>query len=518
MSGDSTQPKINPWLIAVAVILPTFIEVLDTTVVSVALQTIAGNLAATVSQATWIQTGYLISNAIVLPATAWFSAKFGRKRFLMVCIGIFTLASFACGAAPNLPFLIFASIVQGAGGGALQPISQAILMESFPPAKRGAAMAAYVLGVVLAPVLGPVVGGWLTENYSWRWIFYINIPCGLVALWMIKQLVFDPEYIRNLKAGTIDAFGFLVLAIWLGTMQTVLNKGQDEDWFNSNYICTLSVISVIAFVAFVIREFSARHPLADLRVFADRNFTFSTILISIIFFLLYGIMNLQPLLAQSLMGYTAYVSGLTQVSRGWGMLILTPLVGFLMGKADNRLLIGSGMVITAVSALMMGNFNLDMSSDAYFWPNFLQGMGIALTSVPLMTMAVSTVSNEEMGNATGLFALARNLAGSIGIAVAIAMVSRGALQHQAYLVSHLTPYDLPYQNAVQMGQAALTPKMGAAQAESGALGTIYQSLLQHSNMLAFADEFRWLALVCALSVPLVLVFKKAQGRKDVMMH
>jgi len=200
------------------------------------------------------------------------------------------------------------------------------------------------------------------------------------------------------------------------------------------------------------------------------------------------------------------------------MLILTPLVGFLMGKADNRLLIGSGMVITAVSALMMGNFDLDMSSDAYFWPNFLQGMGIALTSVPLMTMAVSTVSNEEMGNATGLFALARNLAGSIGIAVAIAMVSRGALQHQAYLVSHLTPYDLPYQTAVQMGQAALTPKMGAAQAESGALGTIYQSLLQHSNMLAFADEFRWLALVCALSVPLVLVFKKAQGRKDVMMH
>ncbi len=331
-SSDPTQRKINPWLIALAVILPTFIEVLDTTVVSVALPTIAGNLSATISQATWIQTGYLISNAIVLPASAWFSALFGRKRFLMVCIGIFTAASFACGAAPNLPCLIIASIVQGAGGGALQPISQAILMESFPPAKRGAAMAAYVAGVVLAPVLGPVLGGWLTEDYSWRWIFYINIPCGLVALWMIQQFVFDPEYIRSIKRGRIDAFGLLVLAIWLGTLQTVLNKGQDDDWFNSNFICTLSVISVIAFVAFVAREFLTREPLADLRVFKDRNFTFSTILVSIIFLLIYGIMNLQPLQAEGLMGYTAYASGLTQVSRGWGMLVMTPLAGILTGK------------------------------------------------------------------------------------------------------------------------------------------------------------------------------------------
>ena len=513
MNGDSNQPQINPWLIALAVILPTFIEVLDTTVVSVALQTIAGNLSATVSQATWIQTGYLISNAIILPASAWFSALFGRKRFLMVCIGIFTAASFACGAAPNLPFLIFASIVQGAGGGALQPISQAILMESFPPAKRGAAMGAYVLGVVLAPVLGPVVGGWLTENYSWRWIFYINIPCGLVALWMIQQFVFDPKYIRDVKPGRIDAFGFFVLAVWLGTLQTVLNKGQDEDWFNSPFICWLSVISVIAFVAFVVREFRAREPLANLRVFADRNFLFSTILISIIFFLLYGIMNLQPLMAQGLMGYTAFVSGLTQMSRGWGMVVFTPLVGYLTGKVDNRFLVGPGIVVTAAAAFLMGDFNLDMSTHAFFWPNFLQGMGISLT-----TVALSSIRNEEMGNATGLFALARNLAGSIGIAVAIAMVTRGALAHQAYMVSHLTPYDLPYQSAVQMGQAALTPAMGAAQGEPGALGAIYQTLLLHSNMFAFVDEFRWLALVCFISVPLVLVFKKTKAREGVMMH
>ena len=517
MNGETNQPKINPWIIAIAVILPTFIEVLDTTVVSVALNTIAGNLGSTVSQATWIQTGYLISNAIVLPATAWFSAMFGRKRFLLACIGIFTLASFACGAAPNLTCLIIASIVQGAGGGALQPISQAILMESFPPAKRGAAMAAYVLGVVLAPVLGPVLGGWLTENYSWRWIFYINIPCGLAAMWMVKQFIFDPEYIRNLKPARLDGFGFLVLGIWLGTMQTVLNKGQDEDWFNSRYICWLSVISVVAFVAFVVRQFRTREPLADLRVFADRNFLCASVLVSIVFLLLYGIMNLQPLMAQGLMGYTAYVSGLAQASRGVGLVFFTPVVGLLIGKVDNRLLIGPGMLLVAVAALMDGNFNLDMSNHDFFWPNFIQGMGMALTMVPLMTVALATITNQQMGNATGLYALVRNLAGSIGIAVAIAMQARGALRHQAYLAAHLTPYDLPYQNAVQTGQAALTPAMGA-QAEPGTLGAIYQSLILHSNMLGFVDEYRWLAMVCLFSVPLVLLFKKGDGKREVMMH
>ncbi|MGO8764479.1 MAG: DHA2 family efflux MFS transporter permease subunit [Limisphaerales bacterium] len=517
MNGDSNQLKINPWLIAIAVIVPTFIEVLDTTVVSVALENIAGNLSATISQATWIQTGYLISNAIVLPASAWFSALFGRKRFLMVCISIFTVASFACGAAPNLPFLIFASIVQGAGGGALQPISQAILMESFPPAKRGVAMAAYVLGVVLAPAVGPVVGGWLTEDYSWRWIFYINIPCGIFALWMIQQFVFDPEYIRNAKRGRIDGIGFGFLALWLGTMQTVLNKGQDDDWFNSNFICALSVISAIAFVVFVVREFWTREPLADLRVFADRNFFSATILAAVVFLLLYAIQNLQPIMAESLMGYTAFVSGVAQAPRGLGMLIGTPLVGYLTGKVSDRLLIGPGMILIGIASLMMGDFSLDISSHDFFWPNFIQGFGMALTMVPLMTVAMATIRNEQMGNATGLFALARNLAGSIGIAVAIAMESRGALRHQAYLAGHLTPYDLPYQNAVQMGQAALTPAMGA-QAEPGTLGVIYQLLLQHSNMISFVDQYRWLALICFLSVPLVLLFKKGDGKKTVMMH
>jgi DHA2 family multidrug resistance protein len=278
------------------------------------------------------------------------------------------------------------------------------------------------------------------------------------------------------------------------------------------------VISVIAFVAFIVREFRTREPLANLRVFADRNFLVSTLLISMVFLLLYGIMNLQPLMAGNLLGYTAFLSGVAQAPRGLGMMVLTPLVGILTGKVNNRLLIGPGMILIAGASMMMGDFNLAICSHDFFWPNFIQGMGMALTTIPLMTVAMSTIRNEQMGNATGLFALARNLAGSIGIAVAIAMVSRGALRHQAYLTAHLTPFDLPYQNAVQMGQAALTPGMGAAQAAPGTLGVIYKSLLMQTNMQAFADEFRWLALVCFLSVPLVLLLKKAQGKKAVMMH
>lgn len=518
MSHDTAHPKINPWIIAVAVILPTFIEVLDTTVISVAVPTIAGNLSATVSQTTWIQTGYLISNAIVLPAAAWFSSVFGRKRFLITCIGIFTLASLACGAAPNLPLLIAASLVQGAGGGALQPISQAILLETFPPAKRGLAMAAYVIGVVLAPVLGPVLGGWLTENYSWRWIFYMNVPCGLVAMWLIHLFVFDPDYIRNTKPSRIDALGFGFLALWLGTLQTVLNKGQDEDWFNSEFIRWLSLISAIAFVAFLVREMRTRNPLADLRVFADRNFLCSTILVSITMFLLYAVMNLQPLLMQTLMGYPASSSGMVQASRGLGLMLLTPLVGIMAGKVSNRLLIGSGLLVMTLSSSLMGQFNLAIAQSTFFWPNIIQGIGMSLTIVPLMTVAMATVPNQQMGNATGLYALARNLAGSIGIAVAIAAVTRGALAHQATLVTHLTPYDPAYQHAVHGAQAALAPALGAAQAQPGALALIYKSLLLQSNMQAYVDAFRWLALLCFCSVPLVLLLKRTRTAAPALAH
>jgi DHA2 family multidrug resistance protein len=519
MSGTRSEtPEINPWLIAAAVILPTFMEVLDTTITSVSLPHIAGNLAASNSEATWVQTSYLISNAVVLPASAWFSSFFGRKRFLLACIVVFTLASFACGIAPTMGILLLARIVQGAGGGALQPISQAILLESFPPAKHGAAMAAYALGVIIAPVIGPILGGWVTDNYSWRWLFYMNLPIGALAVWMVRQFVFDPDYIAKAKPGKIDKIGLGLLTLWLGTMQTVLDKGQDADWFEAKWICWFSVISALAFVGFIFWELREKHPVADLRVFKDRNFTVGTILISIASVIIYGPMTLMPLFLQGLLGYNAFQSGLAQVPRGFGMLIAMPLAGHLVNKIDSRKLIGFGFLVTGLATHVFGSWNLDVSREAIFWPNFSQGIGLGFCMVPLMAISLGLLSKEQMGNAAGIFALARNLAGSIGISLVTTFVSRWSQKHQAFLVAHATPYDWTYQNAMQTAQAAAALRGGTAHAHSMALGGMYQLLLQHSGMLAYVDDFRFLALICFLVFPGVFFLRKVVVTGPAMAH
>jgi DHA2 family multidrug resistance protein len=518
MDANESRINVNPWLIAAAVIVPTFMEVLDTTIVSVSLPNIAGSMAATNTEATWVQTSYLIANAVVLPASAWFSSFFGRKRFLIACIALFTVASLACGLAPTLGILILARIVQGAGGGALQPLSQAILLESFPPAKHGVAMATYGLGVIIAPVIGPVLGGWVTDNYSWRWLFYMNLPMGFLAVWMVRRFVFDPDYIRNARPGRIDSIGFGLMALWLGTMQTVLDKGQDADWFGSAWIRWFSVVSAAAFLGFVIRELRTSHPIADLRVFKNRNFAVGTVLISIAAILAYGPMTLLPLFLQGLMGYNSLQSGLAQAPRGLGTLLAMPLVGLMTNRFDNRKLIGAGFLVTGVSTLTLGYLNLEFAPANLFWPNFLQGVGLALCMVPLMTISMGMLNKEQMGNATGIFALARNLAASIGIALVTTVVTRGAQIHQATLVTHLAPSDLAYQNTAQLAQAALASQVGPGQAQSLAGGMIYKSLLQQSNMLAYMDDFRWLALLCFAVIPLALFLKHVIIKDPIAVH
>ena len=512
------QPRINPWWITAAVIVPTFMEVLDTTIVSVSLPHIAGNLSASTNEATWVQTSYLISNAVILPASAWFSTFFGRKRFLLACIVLFTLASFVCGIAPTLGVLVLARIVQGAGGGALQPISQAILLESFPPEKHGVAMAAYGLGILIAPVIGPVLGGWVTDHYSWRWLFYMNLPIGLLAFGMVQKFVFDPDYIRNARPTRIDGIGFGLLTLWLATMQTILDKGQDADWFSSVWIRWFTVISAAAFVGFVLWELRSSHPIADLRVFKNRNFAVSTVLMSIAAVLTYSPMTLVPLFLQGLMGYSALKSGLTQVTAGLGMLIAIPAVGLMINYFDNRKMIASGFVLTGVAMGILGSLNLEMASLNVSQPNFIQGIGLAFCMVPLMTVAMGMLKKEQMGNATGLFALARNLAGSIGIAVVTTMVTRGAQAHQSTLVAHVTPYDPAYQNAVQTIQSTLSTQVGTVQAHSMALGSIYQATLQQAAMLAYMDAFRWLALMSLIAVPLVVFLKRVAAKKGMIVH
>src|SRR6516164_2750086 len=322
----------NPWLIAISVMLATFMEVLDTSIAAVALPHIAGSLSASNDEATWVLTSYLVANAIVLPASSWFSLRFGRKRFLLFCIALFTASSFVCGAATSLGMILISRALQGAGGGALQPLSQAILLETFPPQKRGMAMAVFALGVVVAPVLGPTLGGWLTDTYSWRWAFYINIPVGAFALFMISRFVEDPSYIKNAHPGKFDGIGLGLLAVWLGALQIILDKGQEDDWFGATWIRWATAILVVALVAFLIREFTQDKPLVRLEVFRNRNFAVGCILIFLFGGVFYGLVTILPLFFQELMGYTALAAGLAVAPRGVGALLFMPVIGILTAK------------------------------------------------------------------------------------------------------------------------------------------------------------------------------------------
>lgn len=325
------RPTVNPWVVAAAVMIPTFMEILDTTIVSVALPHIAGSLSATTDESTWTLTSYLVANAIILPATGWLARYFGRSRFLTYCIVIFTVSSFLCGMAESLGLLIAARVIQGAGGGALQPISQAILLESFPQEKRGMAMAAFGIGVVVAPIIGPTLGGWLTDQYSWRWAFYMNIPVGILAVSMTKAFVEDPPYIKSAKPGRIDTIGFGLMAISLATLQIVLDKGQHDDWFSASWVCWFVAICIVTMILFVIWELRTKEPIVNLRILKDRNFAVGIVLITFVGVCLYSAITLIPLYLQTLMGYTAMLSGLTLSPRGIGAIVTMPVVGYLMG-------------------------------------------------------------------------------------------------------------------------------------------------------------------------------------------
>ncbi|MGA2603646.1 MAG: DHA2 family efflux MFS transporter permease subunit [Verrucomicrobiia bacterium] len=506
--ADAWRPAANPWLIAIAVMLATFMEVLDTTIVTVALPHMAGNLSATTDEATWVLTSYLVSNAVILPAAAWFSRFFGRKRFLLTCIVVFTVSSFLCGAATSLGFLIVARVLQGTGGGALQPLSQAILLESFPPHRRGAAMAMLGMGIVVAPVIGPTLGGWITDNYSWRWLFYINIPIGIAAVLMILRFVQDPPYIKSTKPGRIDAIGFGLMAIGLATLQIILDKGQEDDWFSAVWIRWFSLICVASLAAFVFWELRADHPIVNLRALKNRNFAIGTVLITLMGVVIYSPLTLLPQFLQVLLGYPALDSGLAQSPRGLGAFLMLPLIGFLTGRLDARRLIATGFVIAGAAIFMFGNINLNIGIASIALPNFLQGVGMSMVFVPLATITTATFPNDQIGNATGIFNLMRNIGGSTGISVVTTMLARGAQAHQTILVAHLTPYGPAYQSRLQMLQAGLAPRVGSVLARQQAVGAMYQQLIQQSTMLAFIDNFRWLALVAVVCFVVAFLLKR----------
>jgi MFS transporter, DHA2 family, multidrug resistance protein len=514
-ADNEWRPSVNPWIIAGAVMLATFMEVLDTTVVSVALPNMAGGLAATTEEATWVLTSYLVANAIVLPASGWFSLRFGRKRFLMFCTALFTVGSFLCGVAPSMPFLVLARMLQGAGGGAMQPLSQAILLESFPRKQHGMAMAAFGIGVVVAPIIGPLLGGWLTDNYSWRWMFYINLPIGLVSLYLMARFVEDPPYIKESKPGSIDAVGFAFLTIWLATLQIVLDKGQQEDWFSSSWISWFSIISVSAMVLLIVRELRTSEPIVDLRVFKNRNFWIGNVLMAIVSAGMYSAIAMVPLFVQMLLGYTSMSSGIATAPRGIGAIVAMPIVGKLLSYVDGKWLVMIGAALMVVSTLMFGNVTLDMAMINLVLPNILQGFGMAFIMVPLMAIAVGTLPKEKMGNASGIFNLTRNLAGSIGISISITYLARLAQVHQANLVGQLSPYEPIFRERLSAFQGALSSGAGAPQAQVQAYAVMNNILLQQSTLKAFVDVFAWTALIIAICIPGALLLKKVITKEGI---
>lgn len=502
------RPGHNPWLIAASVMLATFMEVLDTSVANVSLPHIAGNLSASTDEATWVLTSYLVANAIILPATNWLGNLFGRKRFLVSCIVLFTISSALCGAAASLGFLVLARVLQGAAGGALQPISQAVLLESFPPAKRGAAMAVFAMGVVVAPILGPTLGGWITDNYSWRWVFYINLPIGLIAGLMANSFIEDPPYLRRVGARSIDYLGFGFLALWLATLQYVLDRGQELDWLGSSTITWCLVVSLAAFIAFVVRELTARQPLVDLRVLLNRNLAVGCALIAILGALLYGTIAVLPLFMQNLLGYSALDAGLALSPRGVGAFFATIIVGRLVGKVSNRILIMIGFLGLAYSSFLFGNINLSIGMGSIVWPTIFSGIAISFIFVPLATSSMGTLRQEQIGNASGLFNLMRNLGGSIGIAGITTFVARGAQANQAIFVSHFSPFNPIYQQKLAAIAHGLTTQEGSYRAAQQAPQILYNILGQQSLLVTYAHNFQLFALLCLVTTPLVFLFKK----------
>ncbi|MEJ2366208.1 MAG: DHA2 family efflux MFS transporter permease subunit [Deltaproteobacteria bacterium] len=508
MAEGPTTPAVNKWIVAMTVMVPTFIEVMDISVVNVSLPHIQGSLNAGLDEVTWVLTSYLVSNAIIIPITGWLSSVFGRKRYLLFSISLFTVSSLVCGSAPSLKVLIIARIFQGLGGGGLQPLSQAILFETFPVAEHGLAMAVFGMGVVMAPILGPVVGGWITDTLTWRWVFYINLPVGLLAIVLALIFIYDPAYIRQ-KIFSIDTKGILLLTVGIGALQIVLDKGQRDDWFNSRFILYMSILAGVALVLFVIVEFTTEHPVVNLRAFRVRSFTAGNIIIFTGFGCMFSSFVLLPLYAQKLMGYTAFWAGLVLFPGGVASFIIMPVVGILLRKGVNpRYPLALGLGIMAYAIWLMSDFNLEADFVAVAMPRLIQGFGLGLFFVPVTTATFMDIPKEETGNASGIFNLLRNLGGSFGVALSSTMLAQQTQVHQSFLVEKITPYQPAFQIRYQQILEWLKLHQPSLAYDKNVMAFIYQEILRQASMLAFNDSFRALAISTAVLIPLTLLFRR----------
>ncbi|MBI5188415.1 MAG: DHA2 family efflux MFS transporter permease subunit [Nitrospirae bacterium] len=500
---------MNKWLVAMTVMLPTLIEIVDMSIVNVSLGHIRGSLSAGIDESTWAITSYLVANAIIIPISGWLSRLFGRKRYLISSIALFTVSSFMCGSSRSLSSLIFFRVIQGIGGGGLQPLSQAILLETFPPEQRGMAMAIFGIGIMFGPIMGPLLGGWITDNWSWPWIFYVNVPIGLLSIAMVLFFIIDPPYMKRIKM-KIDYMGILLLATGIGCLQVILDLGQRRDWFASDLISWLAIISVTSLTIFVVVELLfAEHPVVNLRLFKNISFSTGNIVMFFTFFNLFGSIVLLPIYLQTLMGYTATLAGLVLGPGGVATMIAMPIAGRLITKINPKCILAFGIIVCAYSTHLMSGFNLHADFYSVAWPRIVLGIGMGFTVIPLMTLAFSSIKKEEMGNATAIFNLLRNLGGSFGVAFVTTMIARRAQFHQVHLVEHLTPFDTSYQLASSQAAQFLQQRgFDVSISQHGGLGAIYGQLLKQASMLSFNDAFYLLSVLIICTLPLLVLIKR----------
>jgi MFS transporter, DHA2 family, multidrug resistance protein len=519
--ADAWRPAVNPWIIALAVTLATFMEVLDTSIANVALPHIAGSLSAGQDESTWVLTSYLVSNAIVLPLSGWLSSIMGRKNFYMSCVALFTVSSFMCGLAPNLATLIVCRILQGVGGGGLQPSEQAILADTFPPAKRGMAFAVYGIAVVTAPAIGPTLGGWITDNFSWRWIFFINIPVGIISILLTSRLIQDPPYFkrRKLSETRIDYVGLSFVALGLGALQIVLDKGQRDDWFESHFILILSLIAAASLIFLVIWEWRHKDPIIDLHLFRDRTFAVSNLLMFMLGFALLGSTLLLPLFMQTMLGYTAQRAGLALMPGGFTIIILLPLVGFLLSRYSPRWLLVFGLVVLSASLFHMTSFDLDIDFHTAVYARMLQAVGMAFLFVPINTAAYAFLPREKNNAASGLMNLGRNIGGSVGISLVTTMLDRRTQLHLTNLASHLSMTN-PALLAMLRGASGAMRAHGssAAGATQQAYAMVQGVVERQATMLAYLDCFWFLGVAILLMIPTVFLMKKSKPGGGMAVH
>ena len=513
---DIWRPKYNPWLIAVVVSLAAFMEVLDTSIANVALPYIAGSLGASNDQSTWVLTSYLVSNAIILPMTGWLAGAVGRKRFFMICLGVFTVSSLLCGFAPSLGFLLFFRILQGAGGGGLQPMAQAILADTFPPEKRGLAFALYGITAVTAPTIGPTLGGWITFNYSWRWIFFINLPVGIITWFLVRRFVEDPPYLQRLKGAGVklDYVGIALLTVGIGALQILLDKGQEDDWFGSRFITTLIVTSAVCLISLVIWEWFQKTPIIDVRMFKNFNFAGSSLMMFMLGILLFSSLVLMPLFLQTLLGYTSELAGLALSAGGLVLLFEMPIIGQLTTKIQARHMIAFGWLALSIAMYYSTKrIDLQISFSAATWLRIAQVIGLGFLFVPISLVAYIGIAAEKNNSVAGIINFMRNMGSSVGTSIVTTLIARRSQFHQLRLVETARVDNPNFANTARgLTQHFMSGGLGRHEAVATAYARIYQSLQAEGASLAYIDTFMFLAVAAGVMFFLSFMLKKNDPR------